>query len=98
MIAFCWLPPDMLRAIGDGALTAADVELLNEPVGIFAHGVAADEAAVLELRLLVTLEHHVLLEREVEHEAVLVPVLGDVAHILAAAGDGGMRDVLAAER
>jgi len=39
-----------------------------------------------------------LLEREVEHETVLVPVLGDVAHAgLGAFPDGGARDVPAAE-
>ena len=48
-------------------------------------------------RLVEALEHHVLLECEVEHEAVLVAVLGDVAHVLAAVADGGMGDILAAE-
>ena len=52
---------------------------------------------VFKARLVEALEHHVLLECEVEHEAVLVAVFGNVAHVLAAVADGGVRDVLAAE-
>ena len=52
---------------------------------------------VFKARLVEALEHHVLLECEVEHEAVLVAVFGNVAHVLAAVADRGMRDILAAE-
>ena len=54
---------------------------------------------LLELGLLVALEHHILLQREVQHQAVLVPVLRDVAHAASPRWRmDGMGDVLAAER
>ena len=53
---------------------------------------------VFKARLVEALEHHVLLERKVEHEAVLVAILGNVAHMLAAVADGGVGNILAAER
>ena len=56
-------------------------------------------ALSVKSRLKVALEDHVVLQRIVEHEAVLVPVLGDVAHAQQAAlADGRMGDVLAARQ
>ena len=60
MMAFCWLPPDMLRAIGDGTLAAAHVVLLDEALGIVRDSAFVDEAVVLELRLPVALQYHVV--------------------------------------
>ena len=82
---------------GDRPLAGADVELVDEPLGIAADAGAVYEARVLELLFIEALEHHVLLKREVQNEAVLVPVLGDVAHVLAAGLYGGVGDVLSAE-
>ena len=66
-------------------------------LGVFPDGGVLNEARLLELRLQIPLEHHVLLQGEVQNQAVLVPVLGNVAHVLAPAADGGMGDVLAAQ-
>ena len=53
---------------------------------------------VLELRLPVTLQNHVVGQRVIQHQTVLVAVLRDVAHTgLAALADGGIRDVPALE-
>ena len=84
---------------GDRALTGTDVVLVDELFGVGADVPAAQEARLVgELRLKVALEHHVVLERIVEHKAVLVTVLGDVAHAHhAALADGRMGDVLTAE-
>ena len=50
-------------------------------VSVRADIVAAQEARLCgELRLEIPLQHEVVLERIVQHEAVLVAVLGDVAH------------------
>ena len=65
-------------------LPGADVELLDELLGVFAHAARVYEASMLELLFLKALQHHVLLEREIQDQPVLVPVLGDVAHALAA--------------
>ena len=54
---------------------------------------------VLEPLFLKTLEHHVLLEREVEDKTVLVAILGNVAHACGALiMDARFRYVLPAER
>ena len=54
---------------------------------------------MLELRLIIALQHEVLLERIVEHETVLVAILGNMAHASERAlTDGSVGDVLAAER
>src|SRR5699024_11518306 len=88
------------HAAGDGhaALAAADVVLPDQPVRVFPYLVLADKAVVLELGLPVPLQHHVVLQGVVQDQAVLVPVLGDVAHaVFGALPDGGVGDVLAAE-
>ena len=66
-------------------------------LGVRPDGVALYKAEVLEAVLFIGLEHHILLKGEIENETVLVPVLGNVAHIAAAAADRGLGDVLAAE-
>ena len=81
----------------DGPLAGAHVVLLDQPLGVFAHVAGVDEAGVLELFFLIALQHQVLLQREVEYQAVLVPVLGDVAHVRAALFDAGVGDVVPAE-
>ena len=84
---------------GQAALTAAHIVLGNELIGVFAHLIAADKAALLELRLPVTLQHHVVFQTVVQHQTVLVTVLRDMAHaVLGALADGGMGDVLAIQR
>ena len=83
---------------GEGPLAAAHVELLDQPVGVGAHLVLSDKAALLELRLPVALQHQVFLQRVVQNQTVLVPVLGDVAHAgLAALTDGRVGNFLSAE-
>ena len=76
------------------ALTGTDIVLIDELFGVGADVPAAQEARLVgELRLKVALEHHVVLERIVEHKAVLVTVLRDVAHAHhAALADGRMGD------
>ena len=83
----------------DRALTGTHVVLLDEPVGISADSGALQEAALAgELRLKVALKDHVVFKRVVEHKAVLVPVLRNVAHAQKRAlADGKMRDIVAAE-
>ena len=84
---------------GDAALAAAHVVLFDQTVRVGAHGRLLDEAMVLELRLPVALQHHVFLQRVVQHKAVLVAVFGDMAHaVLRALADGGVGDVRAAQR
>ena len=86
---------------GDGrrALAGADVILLDEPQGVGSDGLALQKtSAVDKLRLKVALEHHVVLQGEVQHQAVLVAIFGDVAD--AGGGtlaDGGVGDVLPLE-
>ena len=84
----------------DRPLAGADVVLLDQAVGVLADGLALQEARLAdELRLKVPLEHHVVLQGVVQHQAVLVAVLRDVAHAQQRPlPDGGAGDVLAAER
>ena len=100
MMAFCWLPPDMPAGHCDRPLAGADVVLLDQAVGVLADGLALQEARLAdELRLKVPLEHHVVLQGVVQHQAVLVAVLRNVAHAQQRPlPDGGAGDVLAAER
>ena len=52
----------------------------------------------LKLRLLKALQHQVLLQREVQNQAVLVPILRNMAHAgLAAVLDRGMGDIMSAK-
>ena len=72
--------------------------MLYQALGVFQHSVLFDEAVVLELRLPVALQNHVVGQRVIQHQTVLVAVLRDVAHTgLAALADGGIRDVPALE-
>ena len=83
---------------GDGgrALAAAHVILLDKALGVFLHGGLFDEAVVLELGLPIALQNHIVRQRVIQHQAVLVAVLRDMAHTrLAALADGGVGDVLA---
>ena len=83
----------------NGALAGTDVVLLNEAHGVLPDGLPFQKARRGdEVALKIPLEHHVVLQGVVQNQAVLVPVLGDVAH---AGGiplaDGGLGDVLAAQ-
>ena len=79
---------------GDAALAAADIILLDQPVGIIPDGLAANEAQLLEFRFPIALEHHVVFQGIVQHQAVLVAVLRDVGHpLLAALADGRLGNV-----
>ena len=52
----------------------------------------------MEFRLPEALEHHIVLQRVVQNQTVLVPVLGDVGQAQAVAlPDGGMGDILAVQ-
>ena len=83
---------------GDGALTGTDVILLNQPLGIGADVLPAEEAELVgELRLKIPLQDHIVFQRVVQHQAVLVAILRNVAHAQnAAAADGRVGDVHAA--
>ena len=72
--------------------------MLYQALGVLQYGVLFNKAVVLELRLPVTLQNHVVGQRVIQHQTVLVAVLRDVAHTgLAALADGGIRDVPALE-
>ena len=58
--------------------------MLDQAVGVLTHRVRLDEPMILEFGLVVALQHHILLQRKVQHQAMLVPVLRDVGHLLAA--------------
>ena len=61
-------------------------------------GAAQESGLVREFRLKIALEHQIVLERIIEHQTVLVPVLGDVAHAHhAALPDGSVGNILAAQ-
>ena len=83
---------------GHRPLSGADVVLFDQPLGVAPDLVVPDKSKMLELGLPIPLEHQILLQGEVQHQAVLVPVLRDVAHILPPAADGGMRIIPATER
>ena len=60
---------------GDGALTGTDVILLDEPLGIGADVLAAQEAELIgELRFEVALQDDVVLQGVIQHQTVLVTV------------------------
>ena len=66
---------------GHRALTGADIVLLNELIGILADIFAPQKArAGNKLRLEIALKYHIVLKRVIKHQAVLMSVLGDVAH------------------
>ena len=84
---------------GGAVLAAAHVVLCDQPVGVLTHFIRTDEAALLELRLPVALQHHVVFQAVIQHQTVLVAVLRDMAHaVLGALADGGMGNVLAIQR
>ena len=91
-MAFCWLPPDMLRAMVMGPWPERTSYCSISLVGVGADIGAAEEAGLVrKFRLKIALEHQIVLERIVQHETVLVPVFGDVAHAHdAALADGGV--------
>ena len=84
----------------DRALAGADVVLLDELIGILAYVFALQKSCAGDkLRLEITLEDHVILKRVIEHKAVLVSVLGDMAHAVGiAVADRGVGNISAAER
>ena len=88
------------HAAGNGhrPLAGAHVKLLDELFGIFSGLIKANEAMALELRLLKALQNEVLLQRKVQNQAMLVSILGNVAHArVAAVANGRVGDVVAAE-
>ena len=81
---------------GDGgrALTTAHIVLLDEPLGIVEDGPFLNKAVVLELRLPIALQDHIVSQRIVQHQTVLMAILGNMAHAgLGALTDGCIRDV-----
>ena len=70
------------HAAGDrhGALAGADVKCVDQFVRVFADGLSVEEnAPVQELRSKVSLKDHVVFQRIVEHQAVLMSVFRDMA-------------------
>ena len=89
------------HAAGNGhtALAGTHIVLLNQVVRILAHFIRLDKAIMLELRLPVALQHHVLFQRVIQHQAVLMAILRDMAHaVLGALADGSVGDVLSIQR
>ena len=78
-------------------MAAANVVLVDELLRVFADVVPAQEARLVgELRLEIPFQHQVVLQGIIQHQAVLVPVLGDVGHTQhVPLADGHFRDVLA---
>ena len=66
-------------------------------LGIIAHGVPLNKSGVLELRLLEPLEDQVVLQGKIQNKAMLMPVLGDMAHILTPMVNGAVRNILPAQ-
>ena len=66
--------------LADYTIAAAHVVLVNQLLCIVAHRAEFYKAMALELRVEIALKHHVLLQRVIQHQAVLLPVLGDMAH------------------
>ena len=64
---------------GHRPLSGADVKPVDEVLRVGADGLPLDEAPLLESGVHVPLEHQIVLQGEVQHQPVLVPVLGDVA-------------------
>ena len=82
---------------GVRALSGAHVVLLDQLLGVFAHRAEADKAVIFKALFLIALEHHVLRQRVIEDQSVLVTILGDVAHARGAAGaHGGMGNIVPA--
>ena len=71
--------------------------MLDQAVGVLTHRVRLDKAVVLEFGLVIALQHHILLQRKVQHQPVLVPVLRDMRHLLAALSYSGVGNILAAQ-
>ena len=84
---------------GDGALTGADVILFDQPVGVVSDILSAQEAGLVgKLRLKIPLEYQVVLQRVVQHQAMLVPVLRNMAHTQKRTlPDGSLCNILSAE-
>ena len=84
----------------DRALARAHVVLLDQALSVGADVLAAQEAGLVgEFGFKIALEHHIVLKRIVEHEAVLVPVLRDMAHAHETAlPDGRVGNILALKR
>ena len=78
MITFCWLPPDRV-ATGTCGAGRADVEVLDQLLGVPVDGAVVAEAAAAEGGALVAVEHEVVGDAEGPDQAVLAAVLGHVA-------------------
>ena len=61
-------------------LSASYVEFVDKSFGIFSQLVEFDKTALLELRCEITLKHHVLFKRVVEHKTVFVAIFWNMAH------------------
>ena len=77
-ISFCWLPPESVNAGTSmpGVRTSNSVTIC---VGPIADRAAVDEPALDERGAALVAEQHVLPQRERQHHAVALAVLGDVA-------------------
>ena len=96
-ISFCWLPPDSVK-IGTSRTGRADVEAVDDLLGPAPGAGPVDpEALAVRFDPLVP-ERGVLPQAEGEHEAVVLPVLGDVPDAGGPALLGGQPgDVVAVE-
>ena len=81
------------------ALTAANIKLLDELLRILTHTVLANESVFLESGFPIALQHEILLQRIIQHEAELLPVFRNMTHAeLAALADGHVNRLDLAER
>ena len=80
------------------ALTGAHIVLLDQVLRISAHRIKADKTILLELRLVVALQHQILLQGIVQDQAVLVAILRDMGHArLRTFADGRSGHILPAQ-
>ena len=82
---------------GNGPLSAADVVLFNEQVGVVPDGILLHKAKLLEPGFLETLQYRVLLQGKVQDQAVFVTILRDMAEVFQPFAYGGVADFFPAQ-
>ena len=76
------------------SLTASDVVLFDQALGIGADLAEFNKAVFLEFGIPVPLQHQVFLQGVIQYQAVLVPVLGNVAHTrVGTVSDAGLGNI-----
>ena len=79
-MSFCWLPPESVDTVTSTLSVRMSNVLTNRAASSLIFLMNRTPSAPGELGVVLAPEHRVLPQRHVEDEALLVPVLGDVAH------------------